>query len=103
MTIIKNVNELIEKSLASSSCYIQKSLKWKDEYPSLARTLYEASLDEMSHMNKLHEEIVRLIQSYRDKHGDPPEAMQAVYDYLHEKHIECAAEIRGLQNMYKES
>lgn len=103
MLVIKNVTELIEKSLDKADCYIQKAIKWKAQYPTLSRVLYEASIDAMMHVTKLHEEVAKLIQEYQEKHGKPPEAMMAVYDYLHEKHIEHAAEIKGLQAMYKAS
>lgn len=101
MTVIKSINDLIEKSMKNADCCIPKAIKWKDTYPTLARALYEASLDEMTHVSRLHDEVVKIIQDYNEKHGKPPEVMQAVYDYLHEKHIEYAAEIKGLQGMYK--
>lgn len=103
MMIIKSLNELIEKSLDRAGCYAQKAVQWKETYPTVSRALYEASLDEMGHMNRFHDEVVKLIQDYQSEHGKPPEAMQALYDYLHEKHIETAAEIKGTQSMYKGS
>lgn len=103
LTIIKHINELIEKSLDMSDYYIRKSLQWKEEYPTLSRALYEASLDEADNYTRLHGVGVSLIQAYREKNGPPPANMQAIYDYLHEKHINHAVEIKNLQNMYKAS
>ena len=52
-------------------------------------------------MTILHNEVVRLIEKHRKEHGEPPPAMQAVYDYLHEKQIEKAQEAKNFQAMYK--
>lgn len=51
-------------------------------------------------MGALHDEIVMLISDYKKEHGEPPAPMQAIYDYLHGKYIERAADIRILQNMF---
>ena len=52
-------------------------------------------------MQALHDEVVDIIADYRKKNGDPPASMMAVYDYLNEKHIEEAAEVKTLQSMFK--
>lgn len=51
---------------------------------------------------KLHKAVVVLIENYREKQGQPPAEMMAVYEYLHKKHIEKAAEIKVMQGMFKE-
>ena len=52
-------------------------------------------------MNTLHGEVARIIQEYKDKNGDPPKEMMAVYEYLHKKQIDHAAEVKAMQAMYK--
>jgi len=59
------------------------------------------SLQEMEHVNELHKHVVAIIDKYRKESGDPPSPMIAVYNYLHEKHIDEAAEIKAMQAMFK--
>ena len=61
----------------------------------------ELSEEEMSHMKRLHDGLAKLIEAYRQEKGDPPAPMLAVYDYLHRKQIDKAAEVKALQGMYK--
>lgn len=56
----------------------------------------------MKHMNLLHNMVVKLIENYRKTEGVPPAAMMAVYDYLHNKYIEEAKEVKVMQQMYME-
>ena len=53
-------------------------------------------------MNELHKQVVEIIQKYRKEQGEPPAPMMAVYEYIHEKQIENATEVKAMQAMYKE-
>ena len=102
MKLIKKISELILDEIDMAECYAKKAVEYKEERPELARIFYNLSADDMAHMSTLHEAVVDIINEYRAEHGEPPEAMKAVYDYLHEKQIEEASEVKSLQAIYKE-
>ena len=101
MKLIEELEEMIEEEISDEKKYAKMAIKLKHEYPSLAQTLYTISTQEEGHKNMLHNEVVKLIESYRAQHGAPPAEMAAVYDYIHKKHIEKAAEAKRYQEMYK--
>ena len=101
MEIIKKLSGMIDDELEGACEYIKCALKYKEDQPNLSKTFYELSLEEMGHVNKLHSEVTKLIENHRREHGEPPATMLAVYDYIHEKHIEKATKIRLYQDQYK--
>ena len=102
MKIIKCLSEYIEEEISDARKYIEKAMLVKGEHPELSEVLYQLSLEEMTHMNRLHNEVEKLILNYRKEHGDPPVAMQAVYDYMHERAIKEAKEVKVMQSMFRE-
>lgn len=102
MRIIKELSDFIEEELDGAECYAKKAIKFKTERPEMAKMFYMMSTEEMNHVKYLHDAVVKIIDEYRKEKGDPPPAMLAVYDYLHEKHIDHAKEVRILQEQYKE-
>ena len=103
MKIIKVLSEKIEEEVCDAKAYVKMAIEYKEEYPELSRDLYNLSMQEMDHMNILHNDVTELIRRYRETNGEPPADMMAVYDYLHKKQIDKALEVKTLQTMYKES
>lgn len=101
MTKIKMLCEMIDDELDGAREYACEAVKLKSTDSTLASTLYDISTQEMAHVTRLHSEVSRLVEAYRKEHGDPPTAMLAVYDYLHERQIERANEVKVLQGQYK--
>ena len=102
MTIIKQLSEKISDEIEDASEYAKLALKFKDKDRSASDTFYSLAQDEMRHSMMLHAEVTKLIEEYRKTNGEPPEKMQAVYDYLHEREIEAAEKVKRYLAMYKE-
>lgn len=102
MKIIKELSEMIEEELDGAEEYAKDAVKLREENPTLAKVFYEISSDEMRHVDMLHTEVARMIEAHRREHGAPPAPMLAVYEYLHERHIEKANTVRRYQAHYRE-
>ena len=102
MKIIKCMSELIDEELHDANKYIELAMKWKADEPDTADLFYELSAEEMGHVEKLHNEVKNLIEEYRKEHGEPPKEMMVLYDYLHEKHVAEAMQIRVKHGIYKD-
>lgn len=102
MKIIKVLSDMIEDEIEGAEEYVKKALEYKDEHRELADTLYGISTEEMDHITRLHNAVVKEINAYRKEHGEPSGAMMAVYEYVHGKHIDQVKGIKEYQTMYKE-
>ena len=103
MKLIKELEEKIEDEIHDIKEYAEMASELKAEYPGLAQVLYTISTQEDSHQAALHSEVVKLIEEYRRNDGEPPAPMKAIYEYMHERHIEKLAEARRYQDIYKNS
>ena len=101
MRVIKCLTEKIEEELHDAEAYIDLAKDWKEESEDAADLFAKLSEEEMKHVDMLHEEVTAQIQDYREKHGDPPKVMLALYEDIHKKNIEKAMMIRVKQGMYK--
>lgn len=100
MEIIKKISQKIDSELEDAERYIKCAYKVRDEYPQLADTYYKLSLAEMGHVNMLHDNVKNIINEYK-KNNDVPEAMQVLYEYLHERQIKWATKISAKQEAFK--
>lgn len=101
MKEIKMLMEHVEDELKDAHTYAALAVEYKPTDPEIADLFYRLSGEEMNHMNALHKAVVAHIEDCRKKKGEPPEAMMAVYEYLHKRDIDKAEKVGVLQAMYK--
>lgn len=99
MKEIKKISEQIEEELHDAEKYIKCAYKYKESNRTLADMYYDLSVAEMGHVDLLHNAGVKLINDYSAS-NPIPEGMKAIYDYLHERHIDWAGKIKAKQESY---
>ena len=102
MKIIKCIAEKIQEEVRDADAYINMAMEWKPEYPEAADLFFQLSTEEMGHADRLHGVVASLIKKYREENGEPPAGMLALWEYLHEKHMQDAMQVKVKQSIYKE-
>ena len=101
MKEIKMLAENIREELEDAEKYAWTALKYKDKDRDLAQTVAGLAKQEITHSELLHEQAVRLIKEQHEKGVMPPAAMQAVWDWEHERMIEKTAHVKHLLEMFR--
>lgn len=101
MKEIKWIAERIREELEDAEQYAKTALKYKDTNKDLAQACADIAKQELTHSEILHTQAVRLIKAQMAAGVTAPVAMQAVWDWEHEKMIEHTAKIRNLLDMHK--
>ena len=100
MKIIKELVDNIDDELDDAEKYAKLACENKEENPAVADLYYNLSLEEMKHMNMLHDQVVKIINDYK-KTNPVPVGMATLYDYLHERRMKRVVKIKVLQEGYK--
>lgn len=100
MKIIKMLVEQIEEEACGAEEYAKKAMQYKDEDKALADTYSKLAEVELQHVDLLHTQAVRIINAWKSKGNEVPVAMQAIYDWEHQKSVDHIARVRVMLNMY---
>ena len=100
MKIIECISEDIEATLDMAEENIKKAIMYKNDYPVAAKSFYVKSITLMDSIKPQHEAVVALIEDYKKVKGEAPAPMLTIYNYMHGRHINKAAAIKTLQDMY---
>lgn len=102
MKDIEKVSDMIECEIEKANEYMKCAFYFKETRPQLADAIYKIAGNKINDMNLLHEQVVKIIEEYKEANGEPPESMKILYNILHRKHINNAAAVKGMMALYKE-
>lgn len=96
MKEIKTLVELIKDELDGAEEYGKLSLMMRDTDATLSEVYAKLSKEELGHVMTLHGQVTRLIKEKNASGVETPPAMQAVWDWEHEKMINQEARIKAM-------
>ena len=96
MRIIKKLVGQIDEEIDDAMKYARCAASHKDSDPALSRMWAELSEQELKHMSRLHDAVVEIINRVQSEGRTIPDGMMEMYEYLHERAIERAAEVRNM-------
>lgn len=100
MKQIKQLAEYIEEEVNDAQKYAKKAICYKQKDKQLADMYYQLANQQLEHSNVQHKQVVRIIESSKSDGSSAPIGMQAVWDWQHERIVECTSKIRVLLEMY---
>jgi len=92
--IIQDISDLIDEEIVDAQKYARLYKQFLESDPELAKTYRTLSSEELGHVDRLHTQVVRLITEYRASHGEPPQTMMIIYEYLHKRNIQKVEDIK---------
>lgn len=100
-TIFTLVEEITEE-LEGAEDYISLALCYQQKDRTLADTYLTMGKEELGHVDRLHDQIVRLINKAKeDDNQEIPVGMTEIYEWQHNKMLEQKAKIKVMIESYK--
>ena len=96
MKMIAEIVEDIREELEGAEHYAKKAIQYKGMDDRLSSMYATMASQELSHVDTLHEQAVRLIQAQRAEGKEVPAGMQAVWDWEHSHLMDRVARIKVL-------
>ena len=96
MKTIAEIVEDIREELDSAEHYAKKAAKYKGIDDRLSSMYATMAAQELSHVDTLHTQAVRLIQDQKDSGKEVPDGMQAVWDWEYSHMMDRVARIKVL-------
>ena len=99
--MIKRLIEMALEEAVSACHYAKRAALHKDDYQSLAQTLYDISGQEMNHAALLAGEAKKLLEKLEDQDEEAARRVKVLYDYLKEQWLEKLNSAKTYQTQYR--
>lgn len=101
MKVIKDIVKNMREEIEDAEKYAWAAVRAKAEHPDLAEVYNRLSNAEIEHAGMLHKQAVEIIDKYRRDGHETPVAMQAVWEWEHERYMEELAGVKRILEMYR--
>lgn len=101
MKKIAMIVEDIREELRGAEHYAKLATQYKHEDEDLADAYATMANQELSHVDALHTQVVRVIKKHRAEGNAPPAGMMEVWNFEHERMVDSVAKVKMLLEMYK--
>lgn len=101
MKVIKDIVKNMREEIEDAEKYAWAAVRAKAEHPDLAEVYNRLANAEIEHTGMLHKQAVEIIDKYRRDGHEPPVAMQAVWEWEHERYMEELAGVKRILEMYR--
>lgn len=101
MRLIKHLSEQIEDEVCGAIDYAKDALEYKFSRPQLAELYYKLANVEMTHVNELHEAVVKIVEEAKNKNVKVPSFMLEKWEEEHREMIDKMAEAKIYIGMFK--
>lgn len=101
MKVLKDLIEKANDTMEEVEWYAEKAHHLRNDHKPLADVYIKIAEQHIGIYNMLHEKMVMLIDEQKKSGVQVPPAMQAIWDYEHEKLVKEFAEAKYLIEEYK--
>lgn len=101
MKKIAEIVEAINEETEGAEEYAKMATRYKMDDKALADSYAAMAAQELEHVDKLHAQVVRIINAQKTSGKEAPEAMQMVWDWEHNKIVDTVARIKAMLEIYK--
>lgn len=100
MKEMKDLFEEISEEIEGAKNYAKEALRLKDTDPERASMYMDMSKQELGHVDNLHRMAKRIVERYRSEGKEMPHGMETIYNWQHDKMIDCVAKVKYLQGLF---